>query len=587
MSACFQTFACPPLPNVGSRTAADPVVHLNNRFLSRRGTPCEISIAAGGSFSARTAWMDAVTARATIRRWFVTAAILFASASSALAATTSRVIDLAASPGVTQRILYVHPEVSIATIVALPGGDGILGIANDGSVAVPCFPLYRTRQQLADMGIAVALVDAASDQSVYGPANVTAVIDWVRAQADVPVWVVGGSASTNPAADIINALPADAPIGAVFFSADKPVKRIINAVSRPTLVVFDSADIAQAASLFYAALTAAPIKQLVALSGGDNADCGFHLFQGLDDDFAHAVGSFIQEHNADTGAGDSFNPNQGGLSGSWANPATDSQGFVLDVASNFYGEGRALIFGGWFTYDVGATGGLRWYTIQGKLGPSNAATMGIYRSLGGRFDSTQATRIETVGTTTVRFEDCSHGSLDYRFDDGRQGTIPLTRLLANSTCSAGGADEPPRQQADNAAWSGAWADVAANSGQGLVMEFNPVQNLMFAAWYTFGAHAGVDDDARSQDWYTLQAQAPAGVNAFTDIGIYATSGGVFDQHATTSIARVGSADLTFHSCTSATLDYRFSSGANAGRAGMLHLTRLSPAADDCHLWPSP
>jgi plastocyanin len=280
-----------------------------------------------------------------------------------------------------------------------------------------------------------------------------------------------------------------------------------------------------------------------------------------------------------------FNPDQAGLSGSWANPATDSQGFVLDVAPDFYGQGTALLFGGWFTYDIDAARGLRWYTIQGRLGPSNAATMGIYQTLGGRFDSAQATSTQAVGTTTVRFDDCSRGSLDYHFDDGRQGTIALTRLLNNVTCSAGNPGEPPRQQAGNAAWTGAWADVT-NSGQGLIMEFNPIQNLMFAAWYTFGADGTANGGAQSQNWYTLQAQAPAGANAIHDIGIYATNGGVFDQHATTATARVGSADLSMLGCTSATLAYRFSDGANAGRAGTLHLTRLSPASTTCQLWPA-
>lgn len=283
-------------------------------------------------------------------------------------------------------------------------------------------------------------------------------------------------------------------------------------------------------------------------------------------------------------AGAEFDPNQAGITGTWANPTTDSQGFVVDVVPDFYGSGGALLFGGWFTYDTSAAGGRRWYTVQGQLGPSSSSTMGIYQTLGGSLDSSQATHINAVGTTTIGFVDCNHGVLDYTFNDGRSGSIPLTRLLPNVTCTAGNTGGTTGQDATRSAWSGTWADVG-NSGQGLVIEFNPVQSYMFGAWYTFAANAAANGGASAQDWFTLQALAPAGANALHDIGIYAASGGVFDQHANTTTTQVGSADLTMHSCTSATLTYDFTGGANAGHSGTLELSRITPASADCRLWP--
>jgi len=129
--------------------------------------------------------------------------------------------------------------------------------------------------------------------------------------------------------------------------------------------------------------------------------------------------------------------NQYGLSGSWANPATQSQGFVLSVQPDFYGSGNALLFGGWFTFDTTAAGGQRWYTIQGSAS-GKATSMPIYRTEGGRFDTSQATTTDSVGIATLHFDDCTHGTLDYAFVDGRGGTIPVTRLLANIECSPTG-----------------------------------------------------------------------------------------------------------------------------------------------------
>lgn len=281
------------------------------------------------------------------RTWHWRAAAAFvglAISASATAATSSTVVDLHPSPGVTQRILYVRPDAPIATVVALPGGSGVLGIAADGSVAVPWFPLYRTRRALADLGVAVALVDAASDRSVYGVTNVMAVVRWAQQQAEVPVWISGGSSSTNPAAAIANELPAGDRIGAVFFSPDVPLKPIVKQVQRPALVIYNATDPAQAAAAFYAALTAAPVKKLDALSGNSDTGCGTHLFEGLDVEFATRIGAFIAANNGATGAPTSVNPNQSGLSGSWANLATLGQGLQLDVVPNLHGAGRAHTF---------------------------------------------------------------------------------------------------------------------------------------------------------------------------------------------------------------------------------------------------
>jgi hypothetical protein len=116
-------------------------------------------------------------------------------ATSAMGAVTTTVVDVP-TRGVTQRFLYLHPDAPAANIVVLPGGDGFLGIQDDGTMTTftaGCNPVARNRQAFADHGFAVALVDAASDGSTYNFSDVLEVIRYVQARDNVPTWLIGGS----------------------------------------------------------------------------------------------------------------------------------------------------------------------------------------------------------------------------------------------------------------------------------------------------------------------------------------------------------------------------------------------------------
>lgn len=260
------------------------------------------------------------------------------------------------------------------------------------------------------------------------------------------------------------------------------------------------------------------------------------------------------------------------LTGSWANPATDSQGFVIEVSPDLHGPSKGNLFGGWFTYSP--TGAQNWYTIQGRIGPSNAATMSIYQTLGGRFDSAQATSIAAVGKVDITFTDCMHATLEYVFDDGRTGTVPLTRLVPDVTCAA------PQTALGAYARAGAWADPS-NSGQGLVIDLNPPTNTLFGAWYTFLPDATGASGTGGQHWFTLQSRLNGSTTNYDNIGIYDASGGVFDQPAPTQTVQVGSAKLHFTSCTAGRLEYHFTGGTHSGLSGTLDLSRLTPAPAGC------
>ena len=63
--------------------------------------------------------------------------------------------------------------------------------------------------------------------------------------------------------------------------------------------------------------------------------------------------------------------------------------------------------------------------------------------------------------------------------------------------------------------------------------------------------------------------------------MFESTGGIFDRAADTSTVQVGTADLAFTSCSTATLDYRLTSGAFAGRNGRLDLQRITAIPAGC------
>src|SRR5438067_5418338 len=91
--------------------------------------------------------------------------LLLLASISAFGATTTTVVDIP-TRGVTVRILYVRPDNPVANLVVLSGGDGVLGVLDDGSMTTfvaSCGPVVRNRQAFVDHGFALALVDETSD----------------------------------------------------------------------------------------------------------------------------------------------------------------------------------------------------------------------------------------------------------------------------------------------------------------------------------------------------------------------------------------------------------------------------------------
>ena len=229
--------------------------------------------------------------------------------------------------------------------------------------------------------------------------------------------------------------------------------------------------------------------------------------------------------------------NQHGLTGSWYEAATGGQGVEVEVFAN-PSSGMGSAFVSWFTYDKvsGGTERQRWYTAQGPVATGQpTAALTVYQNTGGNFNAPPATTAQAVGTATLSFNTCTSGQLAYTFTDGtgRTGTISLTRLTQNVTCST------TSSYPTNAdfALSGNWFGGAATSGQGFTVEVNPSSSALFAAWYTYMPN-GTAAGAAGQRWYTAQAAFTPGLRSMP-VMIYETTGGVRHPDACWPEDRVG------------------------------------------------
>jgi hypothetical protein len=343
-------------------------------------------------------------------------------AAASHAATTTNVVDIPAADGGTQRFLYVRPDAPIAYIVNFPGGDGNLGIQNDGTMDTRvgrCNPIGRNRAALADRRIGVALIDKTTQGSIYNYENLLAVVRYVRERDDVPVWIAGGSASTSATIFAATQLPLEIPAGVIFNSPEGPDDSV-SSIRRPAAVIWHPADPFQQGIAMHNALTAAPVRERIEITGGDDTGCGHHLFNGADADYVNAAAGAIERNNAATGS--SATLNMQGITGTWHNPATPGQGFLLEVVPSL----SSLVLG-WFTWSNTA-GDHLWLSGIGPITGNNAAVE-LIRSSNGRFNDPAPVIDSPAGTATFRFTSCSAGSVTFsRTDTGESGTIPIQRL---------------------------------------------------------------------------------------------------------------------------------------------------------------
>ena len=251
------------------------------------------------------------------------AAALMAAAPFSAAQAVPTVVDIATRPGVTQRLLVLAPAQARAAVVLFAGGHGGLQIQPDGTLRWGAGNfLVRTRQLFADQGLAVVLVDAPSDrqgepflggfrQSPEHAADVKAVIAWLRARSDVPVWLVGTSRGTQSVAYVATELPGrEGPDGIVLTSSilsdrkSRPVPAMpLEKIRVPVLVVHHEKDacplcsFAQIPSLM-SRLENSPRAQLLSFtegqSRGDPCEAfAYHGYNGIEAEVVRQIAGWI------------------------------------------------------------------------------------------------------------------------------------------------------------------------------------------------------------------------------------------------------------------------------------------------------
>ena len=234
-----------------------------------------------------------------------------------------KVIDIPTRADVTQRLLVLAPAGAKAAVVLVPGGHGGLQLFPNGSLkwGEGNF-LVRTRQQFADQGLIVAVLDAPSDRQ--GPpflqgfrqrpehvADFKATIAWLRETYKVPVWLVGTSRGTQSVAFVATQLAgSEGPDGIVLSSTilsddkGRPVPAMpLHRIKVPVLVVHHEQDGCQHCSFadvpaLISKLDASPKKQLLAYKGGQNRGdaCeaySYHGFNGLEGEVVQQTADWI------------------------------------------------------------------------------------------------------------------------------------------------------------------------------------------------------------------------------------------------------------------------------------------------------
>jgi pimeloyl-ACP methyl ester carboxylesterase len=142
-------------------------------------------------------------------RLVFTLSALFAFSLEAHAAST--LVSIKTERGTTQSFILIKPEKPVASVILLPGGHGALGLKTTSSMQWGDTNfVVRTRHKFAAHNLMVAVVDAPSDHkdgmraifrmSKHHADDIGAVAAYLKAQAPVPVWLVGTSMGTFSAA---------------------------------------------------------------------------------------------------------------------------------------------------------------------------------------------------------------------------------------------------------------------------------------------------------------------------------------------------------------------------------------------------
>lgn len=119
--------------------------------------------------------------------------------------------------------------------------------------------------------------------------------------------------------------------------------------------------------------------------------------------------------------------------------------------------------------------------------------------------------------------------------------------------------------------NGSWFNDGTD-GQGFSFEVIPAQNRLVAYWFTF------DANGTQRVWFTADTLQEGGSfdGRNATLVVFETTGGAFDQGTEVTTSSVGTLEVEFTSCTTATATYDLNDSASGMLMGTFTLTRLSP-----------
>ena len=252
-------------------------------------------------------------------------------AGSLLAQSKTEIVDVQVRPGVTMRYLWTPAGGGAkAAVILLAGGKGALKLSPAGDFGdLRLNFLIRSRDHFARQGLAVASLDASSDNlggmngkirmSTQYAQDVGKVITEIKKRTGLPVWVIGTSAGTLSAANV-GARSAPAPDGIVLTSTMTTLDNTgycgmtvysapLAAIRKPVLVVSHKDDgcacspgAPEVGAKLVAALTGAAAKEVKVFTGGSapqSPPCEAHSqhgYIGMEGDVVKWIADWIKAH---------------------------------------------------------------------------------------------------------------------------------------------------------------------------------------------------------------------------------------------------------------------------------------------------
>jgi len=218
---------------------------------------------------------------------------LFLTISAPSANAEPTVAELSLEDGGMQRVLYAAPANPHATLIMLPGGNGMVEFGPGGTFRrMGNSFLLRTLPLWQEQGLAVAVLSSPNGMSLLGyrhtPAYATAIgqaIEFVRTRSEKPVFLVGTSQGTTAAVGgaarqgekvagiiLMSSVTGRSSAGETLFDSDPGQVRV------PVLVVGNAGDACTAspptdAPKIVDALTQAPRKDVLSMESKTLTGC--------------------------------------------------------------------------------------------------------------------------------------------------------------------------------------------------------------------------------------------------------------------------------------------------------------------------